>query len=72
MGDHDSHEVLQRIDALLPSFRERAQETEDLRRIPDDSIKALQEAGFFKLVQPSQWGGYECDPVTFYTADSGV
>lgn len=68
MGDHDSHEVLQRIDALLPSFRDRAQETEDLRRIPDDSIKALQEAGFFKLVQPSQWGGFECDPVTFYTA----
>ncbi|MDV2476974.1 3-hydroxy-9,10-secoandrosta-1,3,5(10)-triene-9,17-dione monooxygenase oxygenase subunit [Rhodococcus zopfii] len=68
MGDQDSHEVLQRIDALLPSFRERAQETEDLRRLPDDSIKALQEAGFFKLVQPSQWGGYECDPVTFYTA----
>ncbi len=40
MGDQDSHEVLQRIDALLPSFRERAQETEDLRRLPpDDSIK---------------------------------
>ena len=72
MGDHDSHEVLQRIDALLPSFRDRAQETEDLRRIPDDSIKALQEAGFFKLVQPSQWGGFECDPVTFYTAVRNV
>ncbi len=68
MGDHDSHEVLQRIDALLPSLRERAQEAEDLRRIPDSSIKALQESGFFKLLQPAQWGGYEADPVTFYTA----
>ncbi|WP_305093809.1 3-hydroxy-9,10-secoandrosta-1,3,5(10)-triene-9,17-dione monooxygenase oxygenase subunit [Prescottella sp. R16] len=68
MGDHDSREVMQRIDALLPVLRERAQETEDLRRIPDESIKALQETGFFRLLQPKQWGGYEVDPVTFYTA----
>ncbi|WP_181319525.1 3-hydroxy-9,10-secoandrosta-1,3,5(10)-triene-9,17-dione monooxygenase oxygenase subunit [Rhodococcus sp. OK519] len=59
---------MQRIDALLPVLRERAQETEDLRRIPDESIKALQETGFFRLVQPKQWGGLETDPVTFYTA----
>ncbi|MGO4203520.1 3-hydroxy-9,10-secoandrosta-1,3,5(10)-triene-9,17-dione monooxygenase oxygenase subunit [Rhodococcus sp. TAF43] len=68
MGDHDSREVMRRIDALLPVLRERAQETEDLRRIPDESIKALQETGFFRLLQPKQWGGYEADPVTFYTA----
>ncbi|QXF81673.1 flavin-dependent monooxygenase [Rhodococcus pyridinivorans] len=68
MGDHDSHEVLQRIDALLPTLRERAQEAENLRRVPDDSIKELQEVGFFKLLQPAQWGGYAADPVTFFTA----
>src|SRR5262245_6772986 len=32
---------------LLPSFRERAQRTEDARRVPDESIKALAEAGYF-------------------------
>ena len=68
MGDHDSHEVMQRLDALLPTLRERAQETEDLRRIPDDSMKALQETGFFRLLQPEQWGGYQADPVLFYSA----
>ncbi len=68
MGNHDSHEVMQRLDALLPALRERAQETEDLRRIPDESIKALQETGFFRLLQPKQWGGYEADPVLFYSA----
>ena len=60
--------VMQRLDALLPALRERAQETEDLRRIPDESIKALQETGFFRLLQPKQWGGYEADPVLFYSA----
>ncbi|MFD4293484.1 3-hydroxy-9,10-secoandrosta-1,3,5(10)-triene-9,17-dione monooxygenase oxygenase subunit [Rhodococcus sp. NPDC058505] len=68
MSEHDSHVVMEKLNELLPAFRERAQETEDLRRIPDESIKALQEAGFFKLLQPKQWGGYEADPVTFYTA----
>lgn len=63
-----SHEVLDRIDALLPTLRERAQETEDLRRLPDESVKALQETGFFRLLQPAQWGGYEADPELFYTA----
>ncbi|KAA0021981.1 3-hydroxy-9,10-secoandrosta-1,3,5(10)-triene-9,17-dione monooxygenase oxygenase subunit [Antrihabitans cavernicola] len=68
MSDHDSHEVMQRVEALLPSLRERAQEAEDLRRIPDDTIKGLQETGFFRLLQPEQWGGYQSDPVLFYDA----
>ncbi|EME23956.1 acyl-CoA dehydrogenase [Rhodococcus triatomae BKS 15-14] len=68
MGEHDSHVVMGKLDELLPTLRERAQETEDLRQIPDASIKSLQEAGFFRLLQPKQWGGLEADPVTFYTA----
>jgi 3-hydroxy-9,10-secoandrosta-1,3,5(10)-triene-9,17-dione monooxygenase len=68
VGEHDSHVVMGKLDELLPTLRERAQETEDLRQIPDASIKSLQEAGFFRLLQPKQWGGLEADPVTFYTA----
>ena len=29
-----THEVMERLDAVLPTLRERAQETEDLRRLP--------------------------------------
>ncbi|MGF6887577.1 3-hydroxy-9,10-secoandrosta-1,3,5(10)-triene-9,17-dione monooxygenase [Nocardia sp. GAS34] len=61
-----TQEVVERVEALLPMLRERAQEAEDLRRIPDESIKALQEAGFFRLLQPHQWGGHAADPVVFY------
>ncbi|WP_069165417.1 3-hydroxy-9,10-secoandrosta-1,3,5(10)-triene-9,17-dione monooxygenase oxygenase subunit [Nocardia altamirensis] len=61
-----TQEVTERVDALLPTLRERAQEAEDLRRIPDESMKALQETGFFRLLQPKQWGGHAADPVTFY------
>ncbi|MEU4411984.1 3-hydroxy-9,10-secoandrosta-1,3,5(10)-triene-9,17-dione monooxygenase oxygenase subunit [Nocardia salmonicida] len=61
-----TQEVTERVEALLPTLRERAQEAEDLRRIPEESMKALQETGFFRLLQPKQWGGHAADPVVFY------
>ncbi|WP_406269516.1 flavin-dependent monooxygenase [Nocardia sp. NBC_00881] len=61
-----TQEVTERVEALLPMLRERAQEAEDLRRIPDETMKALQETGFFRLLQPKQWGGHAADPVVFY------
>jgi 3-hydroxy-9,10-secoandrosta-1,3,5(10)-triene-9,17-dione monooxygenase len=60
--------VLDAVAELLPVLGERAQETEDARAVPADSIKGLQEAGFFKLLQPARYGGLEADPVTFYEA----
>jgi 3-hydroxy-9,10-secoandrosta-1,3,5(10)-triene-9,17-dione monooxygenase len=64
----DAESVLTGIDELLPKLRERAQETEDLRRIPDATIAELDEVGFFKLLQPEQWGGLQTDPTVFYEA----
>jgi 3-hydroxy-9,10-secoandrosta-1,3,5(10)-triene-9,17-dione monooxygenase len=58
--------VLDAVRDLLPALRERAQETEDLRRIPDENIKALQDTGFFRLLQPARFGGIEASPVDFY------
>jgi 3-hydroxy-9,10-secoandrosta-1,3,5(10)-triene-9,17-dione monooxygenase len=64
----DVQAVLAGIDELLPTLRERAQETEDLRKLPDANVKALEDVGFFKLLQPEQWGGLQCDPTVFYEA----
>jgi 3-hydroxy-9,10-secoandrosta-1,3,5(10)-triene-9,17-dione monooxygenase len=61
-------QVLDKVSALLPEIEQRAQEAEDLRQIPDDTIASLADIGFFKLMQPEQWGGYQVDPVTFYEA----
>lgn len=68
MSKYQEHEVIDRLREMLPEFRARAQETEDLRRIPDANIALLEDSGFFKLVQPAQWGGHEADPETFYAA----
>jgi 3-hydroxy-9,10-secoandrosta-1,3,5(10)-triene-9,17-dione monooxygenase len=66
MSELTSGDVLATVADLLPTLRERAQETEDLRRIPDDSVKALQATGFFRLLQPRRYGGLEASPVDFY------
>jgi 3-hydroxy-9,10-secoandrosta-1,3,5(10)-triene-9,17-dione monooxygenase len=60
--------VLAAIGELLPVLRQRAQETEDARCVPPESVKALTETGFFRLLQPARFGGLETDPLTFYTA----
>ncbi|GEP32614.1 acyl-CoA dehydrogenase [Nocardioides szechwanensis] len=60
--------VLDGVRDLLPTFRERADEAERLRVVPEASIKELQDTGFFRLLQPKRFDGFEADPVTFYTA----
>src|SRR6266540_3817642 len=60
--------VVEAVRELLPGLRERAQETEDARRVPGESVKALRQTGFFKLLQPSRYAGLEAHPVAFYQA----
>jgi 3-hydroxy-9,10-secoandrosta-1,3,5(10)-triene-9,17-dione monooxygenase len=68
VADDVGHEVIDGLRDLLPALRDRAQEAEDGRAVPVDSIKALEETGFFRLLQPAPFGGLEADPLTFYTA----
>jgi len=59
---------LERVRALLPALRQRAPDTEHLRRLPDETFKEFQESGLFRALQPKRYGGYELDPGTFYQA----
>lgn len=58
--------VLDGIRDLLPTFRDRADETERLRVVPDASVKELEETGFFTMLQPKRYDGLETDPIDFY------
>ena len=55
----DLDELKRRALALLPHLRERAAETETLRRIPDATIADLHAAGLFRMLQPRRVGGSE-------------
>ena len=62
--------VLDGVRDLLPALRERADETERLRQVPDASVKELEETGFFRMLQPKRFDGLEGDPIDFYEAVS--
>ena len=64
----ERHAVIAAVTELLPVFRQRAQDAEDRRVLPAESVKALAETGFFRLLQPASYGGLEADPIAFYTA----
>jgi 3-hydroxy-9,10-secoandrosta-1,3,5(10)-triene-9,17-dione monooxygenase len=58
--------------ALAPALRERAAETNRLRRLPDSTWKDLIETGIVRGLQPARWGGGEVDLREFYSAVSEV
>ena len=60
--------VIEAVRELLPVLRDRAQETEDRRALSAETVKSLAETGFFRLLQPARFGGFEADPMHFYTA----
>src|SRR5690349_15699990 len=68
MSEDSGAAVVAGVRDLLPVLRERAQETEDRRSVPPATIKSLAELGFFRLLQPTRFGGFEADPVTFLGA----
>ncbi len=58
--------ILTRAQALAPKLAERARAADELRRLPDETVVDLKSGGFFRLLQPSRWGGAEADPLTFF------
>jgi 3-hydroxy-9,10-secoandrosta-1,3,5(10)-triene-9,17-dione monooxygenase len=62
-GDETYTVMLDRARELLPSIRERAATTEQLRRLPPDTERALHQAGLFRILQPKRVGGSELDYV---------
>jgi len=60
---HDYDAMLGRARALLPVLRERAAQTEDLRRLSPETERDLHAAGLFRIVQPRRVGGSEFDYV---------
>jgi 3-hydroxy-9,10-secoandrosta-1,3,5(10)-triene-9,17-dione monooxygenase len=60
--------LVERTKALAPVLRERAAETNELRRLPDATWKDLLSTGIIRGLQPARWGGGEVHPREFYSA----
>ena len=59
-------ELIARARRLVPALRERAERADREGKVPDETIREMQEAGLFRALQPKQWDGYEVDPRTFF------
>ena len=54
-------EIRQAVRSLLPGIRARAAACERARMVSAETFEALRAVGFYKLVQPAAFGGYEQD-----------
>ncbi len=59
-------ELIARARRLVPALRERAERADREGKVPDETVREMQEAGLFRALQPKQWDGYEVDPRTFF------
>jgi 3-hydroxy-9,10-secoandrosta-1,3,5(10)-triene-9,17-dione monooxygenase len=62
----DPGELLARARAMAPVLRERASEAREARRVPAETIAEFKAAGFFRMMQPQRYGGFEMSPRHFY------
>jgi len=58
----DRHaELWARAEALLPTLRSRAARCEELRRLPDETLRDFHDAELFRIHQPKRVGGAELE-----------
>ncbi|MEM9055290.1 MAG: acyl-CoA dehydrogenase family protein [Pseudomonadota bacterium] len=58
----DPHPTLAAALSLQSELSARAAEMEEVRRLPADLAQKMAEAGLFRMVTPSVYGGLECSP----------
>ncbi|NWL78076.1 flavin-dependent monooxygenase [Pseudomonas taiwanensis] len=68
MLDHDliRQRLKQRAKELVPVLRERAPLAAKNGQLPEETIRDFHEAGFFRILQPARWEGYELEPRDFF------
>jgi len=67
-----SEELLTRIRDLQPLLAANAAQGEQDRRVVEESIGALTDAGLFKVAQPQRYGGYETSLRTMLEVSAAV
>lgn len=58
-GDVTEADLLDRARQLAPTLADRRAKTQDLRRLPDETVADLVGSGLLKACQPARVGGYE-------------
>ncbi|HUZ74067.1 MAG TPA: acyl-CoA dehydrogenase family protein [Stellaceae bacterium] len=60
-GAVTAESIVAQARTMMPRLRERAQRTEERRRIPAETHHEFIESGFYRILQPARYGGFELD-----------
>lgn len=61
-----SEELIARARAMIPTLRERARACVKAGDVPKETVAEMKAAGFFRVLQPKRYGGYEMHPNVFF------
>ncbi len=59
-------ELIARARNLIPTLKSRAKECTAARNVSAQTVAEFQDAGFFRVLQPKRWGGYEMHPNVYF------
>ncbi|HUZ74073.1 MAG TPA: acyl-CoA dehydrogenase family protein [Stellaceae bacterium] len=62
----EPQELIRRAREMVPRLAARSARAEAERRLPAETVAEMQAAGFFRVLQPKRWGGYEMHPGVYY------
>lgn len=65
-------ELVARARAMIPTLKSRAARCVAERDVPAETIREFHEAGFFRILQPRRWGGYEMNPNVFFDVQKAI
>jgi 3-hydroxy-9,10-secoandrosta-1,3,5(10)-triene-9,17-dione monooxygenase len=58
--------------AMIPVLKSRARQCVANRDVSAETIAEMQVAGFFRILQPKRWGGYEMHPNVFFEVQKAL
>lgn len=64
--------LIERARAMIPTLKARARQTTLDGNVPKETVAEMQEAGFFRILQPKRWGGYEMHPNVFFEVQKAL
>ena len=65
-------ELIARAHQMIPALKARARQAIANRDISVETIAEMKAAGFFRILQPRRWGGYEMHPNVFFEVQKAL
>ena len=71
-GVPTAQDLIARARAMIPVLKTRARQCVADRNVSAETIAEMQDAGFFRILQPRRWGGYEMHPNVFFEVQKAL